>query len=63
MNTSKYRQLKRTALALAVSTLIIPASVYSQTLEQAVAHTLDTNPEIHRHAESLMWVKSILMAL
>jgi len=46
MDTSKYRQLKCTALALAVSTLIVPASAYSQTLEQAVAHTLDTNPEI-----------------
>ena len=46
MNTSKIRQLKRTGLALAVSALIIPASAYSQTLEQAVAHTLDTNPEI-----------------
>ena len=46
MNTSSIRQLKRSALALAVSALIIPASAYSQTLEQAVAHTLDTNPEI-----------------
>ncbi len=46
MDSSTIRQLKRSALALAVSTLIIPASAYSQTLEQAVAHTLDTNPEI-----------------
>lgn len=46
MKTSTFRQLKRSALALAVSALILPASAYSQTLEQAVAHTLDTNPEI-----------------
>ncbi|BAJ03820.1 TolC family outer membrane protein [Shewanella violacea] len=46
MKTSTIRQLKRSALALAVCALILPASAYSQTLEQAVAHTLDTNPEI-----------------
>ncbi|MGS0677428.1 TolC family outer membrane protein [Shewanella sp. 0m-4] len=46
MDSSTIRQLKRSALALAVSALIIPASASSQTLEQAVAHTLDTNPEI-----------------
>ena len=46
MKTSTFRQLKRSALALAVGALILPASAYSQTLEQAVAHTLDTNPEI-----------------
>ncbi|QFU21112.1 TolC family outer membrane protein [Shewanella eurypsychrophilus] len=46
MKTSTIRQLRRSALALAVGTLILPASAYSQTLEQAVAHTLDTNPEI-----------------
>ncbi|MPY25445.1 TolC family outer membrane protein [Shewanella sp. YLB-07] len=46
MKTSTIRQLKRNALALAVGALILPASAYSQTLEQAVAHTLDTNPEI-----------------
>ena len=46
MDSSTLRQLKRSALALAVSALIIPASASSQTLEQAVAHTLDTNPEI-----------------
>ena len=46
MKTSTIRQLKRSALALAVGALILPASAYSQTLEQAVAHTLDTNPEI-----------------
>ncbi|WP_076415506.1 TolC family outer membrane protein [Shewanella sp. UCD-KL12] len=46
MKTSTIRQLKRSALALAVGALILPAAAYSQTLEQAVAHTLDTNPEI-----------------
>jgi adhesin transport system outer membrane protein len=46
MNTSTIRQLKHNALALALSALFIPASAYSQTLEQAVAQTLDTNPEI-----------------
>ncbi|GIU18061.1 TolC family outer membrane protein [Shewanella sp. MBTL60-007] len=46
MDSSTVRQLKRSALALAVSALMIPATASSQTLEQAVAHTLDTNPEI-----------------
>lgn len=46
MNTCKTQQLKRSTLALAFSALFIPASAYSQTLERAVAHTLDTNPEI-----------------
>ncbi|MCG9730339.1 TolC family outer membrane protein [Shewanella sp. Isolate13] len=46
MDSSTVRQLKRSALALAVSALMIPVTASSQTLEQAVAHTLDTNPEI-----------------
>ena len=46
MKTSTIRQLKRSTLALVAGALIFPASAYSQTLEQAVAHTLDTNPEI-----------------
>lgn len=46
MDTSTIRQVKRSAIALAVGALILPAATYSQTLEQAVAHTLDTNPEI-----------------
>lgn len=46
MNTGTIWQLKHSALAFAVSALLIPTSAYSQTLEQAVAHTLDTNPEI-----------------
>ena len=46
MNTGTIWQLKHSALAFTVSALLIPTSAYSQTLEQAVAHTLDTNPEI-----------------
>lgn len=46
MDTSTIRQVKRSAIALAVGALILPTAAYSQTLEQAVAHTLDTNPEI-----------------
>jgi adhesin transport system outer membrane protein len=43
MNRHKFKGLKLTAVALAV--MLAPA-VQGQTLEQAVAHTLDTNPEI-----------------
>ena len=39
------QRTKISAVALAVAMLITPAA-YSQSLEQAVAHTLDTNPEI-----------------
>ncbi|CAM3091721.1 TolC family outer membrane protein [Shewanella loihica] len=39
-------QLKRSAMALAISAMLIPGAASSQTLEQAVAHTLDTNPDI-----------------
>jgi len=46
MNTSTIRQLKCSALALAFSALMVPVSTHSQTLEQAVAHTLESNPEI-----------------
>lgn len=46
MNTCTLRQLKQGALVLAVSTLTLPSTAYSQTLEQAVAHTLNTNPEV-----------------
>ncbi|WOT04883.1 TolC family outer membrane protein [Shewanella youngdeokensis] len=46
MDTRKTWQIRRTATALAVSALMLPTSVFSQSLEQAVAHTLDTNPEI-----------------
>ncbi|MCE9680280.1 TolC family outer membrane protein [Shewanella sp. AS1] len=39
-------QLKRSALALAISAMLLPGVCSSQTLEQAVANTLDTNPDI-----------------
>ncbi|AGH80836.1 TolC family type I secretion outer membrane protein [Psychromonas sp. CNPT3] len=34
------------ALSLVLSAALLPCSVYSQSLEQAVAYTLDTNPEL-----------------
>lgn len=46
MNTTFNQRMKTSALALAISTLILPGSALAQTLEQAVASTLDTNPEI-----------------
>lgn len=46
MSKQTVRQLRRSAMALAVSAMLLPAAVSSQTLEQAVAHTLDTNPDI-----------------
>ncbi|MFV7786170.1 TolC family outer membrane protein [Shewanella marisflavi] len=46
MSKQTIHQLKRSAMALAVSAMLIPGAASSQTLEQAVAHTLDTNPDI-----------------
>ncbi|MEI6859037.1 MAG: TolC family outer membrane protein [Shewanella sp.] len=46
MKTCIIRQLKHSTLALAIGAIMLPALAYGQTLEQAVAHTLDTNPEI-----------------
>lgn len=46
MSKQTVRQLKRSALALTVSAMLLPGVCSSQTLEQAVAHTLDTNPDI-----------------
>ncbi|MCG9740053.1 TolC family outer membrane protein [Shewanella insulae] len=46
MSKQTMHQLKRSAMALAVSAMLIPGAASSQTLEQAVAHTLDTNPDI-----------------
>jgi adhesin transport system outer membrane protein len=43
MKKHTYRSLKLTAVALAV---MLAPGVQAQTLEQAVAHALDTNPEI-----------------
>ena len=45
MNNKINRQFKFSAIALSLSMLIAPTAS-SQTLEQAVAHTLDTNPEL-----------------
>ncbi|MCG9748073.1 TolC family outer membrane protein [Shewanella sp. Isolate8] len=46
MSKQTMHQLKRSAMALAISAMLIPGAASSQTLEQAVAHTLDTNPDI-----------------
>ncbi|ASJ95368.1 TolC family outer membrane protein [Shewanella marisflavi] len=46
MSKQTIHQLKRSAMALAVSAMLITGAASSQTLEQAVAHTLDTNPDI-----------------
>ncbi|MCG9720875.1 TolC family outer membrane protein [Shewanella sp. Isolate7] len=46
MSKQTTHQLKRSAMALAISAMLIPGAASSQTLEQAVAHTLDTNPDI-----------------
>ena len=46
MSKQTMHQLKLSAMALAVSAMLIPGAASSQTLEQAVAHTLDTNPDI-----------------
>lgn len=46
MSKQTVRQLKRSAMALAIGAMLLPGVGSSQTLEQAVAHTLDTNPDI-----------------
>lgn len=46
MRKQTVHHLKRSAMALAISAMLIPGMAASQTLEQAVAHTLDTNPDI-----------------
>ncbi len=46
MNFKGIRQLKRKRIALALTACLLPGVGYSQSLEQAVAHTLDTNPDI-----------------
>ena len=46
MNFKGIRQLKRKRIALALTACLLPSVGYSQSLEQAVAHTLDTNPDI-----------------
>lgn len=46
MNKKVTRLVKPSALALAITGLMLPTAGFSQTLEQAVAQTLDTNPEL-----------------
>lgn len=46
MKTSAQRQFQASKLAIVLSLILLPLSAQSQTLEQAVAHTLDTNPDL-----------------
>lgn len=46
MNHSVRRQFQCSKIAIVLSLILLPLSVQSQTLEQAVAHTLDTNPDL-----------------
>ncbi|NMH65152.1 TolC family outer membrane protein [Shewanella sp. SHSM-M6] len=47
MKDTVVEHLKRNTLAAALMLLMLPIGAYSQTLEQAVAYTLDTNPELN----------------
>ncbi|PSW04140.1 TolC family outer membrane protein [Photobacterium lipolyticum] len=42
------QSLRKSMAALAVASVLLPASALAQTLEQAVAYTLDTHPEIRQ---------------
>lgn len=42
------QSLRKSITALAVASVLLPASALAQTLEQAVAYTLDTHPEIRQ---------------
>lgn len=46
MKAKSVHQPKRRAIALAIGLALLPSIAVSQTLEQAVAYTLDTNPEL-----------------
>ncbi|MEL4282806.1 MULTISPECIES: TolC family outer membrane protein [Shewanella] len=46
MKTSVRRQFQCSKLAVVLSVILLPLSAQSQTLEQAVAYTLDTNPDL-----------------
>ncbi|MGL5668990.1 MAG: TolC family outer membrane protein [Shewanella sp.] len=46
MKTSVRRQFQCSNLAVVLSVILLPLSAQSQTLEQAVAYTLDTNPDL-----------------
>ncbi|WP_022940860.1 TolC family outer membrane protein [Psychromonas hadalis] len=46
MKNFNFKFPHKTALAILVSSLTLPVNIYSQSLEQAVAYTLDTHPEL-----------------
>ncbi|MFB2687144.1 TolC family outer membrane protein [Shewanella mangrovisoli] len=46
MKTSVRRQFQCSKLAVVLSVILLPLTAQSQTLEQAVAYTLDTNPDL-----------------
>lgn len=46
MKSLNVRLAKKSTIAVLCSMIIWPMAVHSQSLEQAVAHTLDTNPEL-----------------
>lgn len=46
MKTLVRRQFQCSKIAVLLSAILLPLSAQSQTLEQAVAHTLDTNPDL-----------------
>ncbi|MEL4432054.1 TolC family outer membrane protein [Shewanella mangrovisoli] len=46
MKNSVRRQFQCSKLAVVLSVILLPLSAQSQTLEQAVAYTLDTNPDL-----------------
>ncbi|MCK7632032.1 TolC family outer membrane protein [Shewanella sp. JNE10-2] len=46
MNTLVKRPFQCSKIAMVLSLILLPLSTQSQTLEQAVAHTIDTNPDL-----------------
>ncbi|SUI81327.1 TolC family outer membrane protein [Shewanella putrefaciens] len=46
MNTLVKRPFQCSKIAMVLSLILLPLSAQSQTLEQAVAHTIDTNPDL-----------------
>ena len=46
MKTSAIRQFQCSKIAIVLSLILLPLSAQSQTLEQPVAHTLDTNRDL-----------------
>ena len=47
MKSSNFRIHNKTTLALLCSALMAPTAINAQSLEQAVAHALDSHPDIH----------------